>query len=209
MRKRNKKITTPVGKAIWPHLNTPDTTFDKDGGIYAVTLRLHASEATELIEEITSVFADNMAKLERETGKKPKAASMPVKDSVDEDGNPTGEVDIKFKLKAVGKSGGDTWEQRPALFDSSGRPLTEVVGAGSTVKVGAEVVPYFTASVGAGVTLRLKAVQVIELVEYSKGGDFNAWSFEKEDGFVSKGKEEPTVADPVSSEPNHESGYDF
>lgn len=209
MRKRNVKITTPVGKAIWPHLNTPDTTFEKDGGIYAVTLRLPKSEASNLIEEITKVYKDNIKNLEKEKGKKPKPASMPVKDSEDEDGNPTGEVDIKFKLKAVGKSGSDTWEQRPALFDSTGKPLTEVVGGGSTIKVGAEIIPYFTASVGAGVTLRLKAVQVIELVEYSTGGDFNAWSFEKEDGFVSKGKEEPAMADPVSSEPEHESGYDF
>ena len=140
-------------------------------------------------------------------GKKVKEAPLPIKDVEDEDGNPTGEVDIKFKLRAVGQYGGDTWEQRPALFDSAGKPCTENVGGGSTVKIGAAVIPYYTAMAGAGVTLRLKAVQVIELVEYSAGGGFDSWSFSKEEGFVSSGEKVEVAT--VDTEEEHESGYEF
>lgn len=209
MRKRHLKLTTPSGKAAWPHVNTPDTKFDKDG-IYSINLRLTKEDAEEVVKTIKGVLKESVKTAEKENkGKKVKVAPLPIKDVEDEQGNPTGEVEIKFKLRAVGQSGGDSWEQKPALFDASGKPMTETVGSGSTCKVGCEVVPYYTAMAGAGVTLRLKAVQVLDLVEYTGGGDFDSWSFSKEDsGFVSSGV--TTTADTEdSSDDDHESGYDF
>ena len=208
MRKRNVKLTTPSGTAAWPHVNTPDTKFDKDG-VYSINLRLPKDDAKDTITTIQSVLKDSVKSAEKENkGKKVKVAPLPIKDVEDEQGNPTGDVEIKFKLRAVGKNGGEQWEQRPALFDASGKPMSETVGSGSTVKVGCEVVPYYTAMAGAGVTLRLKAVQVLELVEYSGGGDFDSWEFSKdESGFVSTG----ATSDTNSNEDveDHESGYDF
>ena len=37
MKKRNVRLTTDIGTALWPHLNEPDTKFDKDGS-YSVNL---------------------------------------------------------------------------------------------------------------------------------------------------------------------------
>ena len=209
MRKRNIKLTTPAGKAAWPHLNKPDTKFDKDG-IYSINLRLSQADASGVVGIIKETLKESVITAEKDNkGKKVKVAPLPIKDVQDEEGNPTGEIEIKFKLRAVGQSGGDSWEQRPALFDSSGKPMTETVGSGSTVKVGCEVVPYYTAMAGAGVTLRLKAVQVLELIEYTGGGDFDNWSFSKdESGFVSSGVTSD-ISDTSGEEDDHDSGYDF
>lgn len=206
--RKHLKITTPVGIAVFPRLNEPDTQFDKDG-LYNVILRLPSDIAKETISKITGVFKENLKNIKEEKGKKVKEAPLPIKNVEDEDGSPTGEVDIKFKLRAIGQKDGQKWEQRPALFDSSGKPLSETIGGGSTIKIGAEVVPYYTSTVGAGVTLRLKAVQVIKLVEFSSVG-FESWGFSEEEGFVSKGKEEPKESKEVSSDQDEEdSDFDF
>ena len=188
-RKKPLKLTTPVGIAEWPRLNTPDTKYNSDG-VYSVLLRLPKDDCTETIEAIRSVVSDYVDMLKKEEGKKEIAtAPLPFKDVMDGDNVPTGEIEIKFKLNALGKNGNETWEQRPMLFDSHKRPISENIGGGSKIKVGAEVVPYFTTMHGAGVTLRLKAVQVIELVEYSNSGSPESWGFGKEEGFVSNSDE--------------------
>ena len=127
--------------------------------------------------------------------KSKKMSPMPVKDVEDDDGTPTGDVQIKFKLRSVGKNGSDTWEQRPGLFDADGKPMSENVGSGSKIKVGCEIVPYSTAMAGTGVTLRLKAVQVIDLIEYSSGDGFESWEFSKEQGFTTDGKSQEETGD--------------
>jgi len=205
-RKKNIRITTPVGVAQWPRLNEPDTKFNKDG-TYSVSLRLSKEDAEPIQDTIRRVMSNHMDAIKKDSPKKKiKAAPIPIKDVMDQDDNPTGEVEIRFKMNAVGINGGDRWEQRPALFDSSGKPLTESIGGGSKIKVGAEVVPYFTAMAGAGVTLRLKAVQVIELIEYNKGDSFDSWEFSQEEGFVTSGEREAATA---SAGADEEDGFDF
>lgn len=184
MKKRYLRFTTPVGTALWPHLNEPDTKFDKDGS-YSVNLVLDKEQTENIKEKLAGVLEEFIASGESKTKKK---APMPIKEDKDQDGKPTGNYQIKFKLRAVGQSRGERWEQRPALFDSQGQPLTEQIGNGSKIKVGAEVVPYSTAMAGTGVTLRLKAVQVIEL-SGSGGDNFEAWSFSKEEGFTTSGEQ--------------------
>lgn len=207
-RKKNIRITTPIGTAQWPRLNEPDTKFNKDG-TYSVSLRLTKEDAEPIQEIIGKALSDHMESLKKDSPKKKfKASPLPIKDVMDQDDNPTGEVEIRFKMNAIGINGGDRWEQRPALFDSSGRPLTETVGGGSKIKVGAEIVPYFTAMAGAGITLRLKAVQVIELIEYHKGDAFDSWEFSQEEGFVTCGEKEKETASAPSGT-SDEDGFDF
>jgi len=203
MKKRNERFTTEVGTAQWPHLNSPDTKFDKDG-VYHVALRLTKEHSETLISKMETVVSEFVSS---GRAKSKKMSAMPVKDVEDDNGHPTGEVEIKFKLKAVGQNGPDRWEQRPALFDAKGVPMTEQVGGGSQIKVGCEIVPYSTAMAGTGVTLRLKAVQVIKLVEYSKGDGFDSWAFSEEEGFVTDGKTKQQTGE--SPEETHDSGFDF
>lgn len=184
MKKRYLRFTTPVGTALWPHLNEPDTKFDKDGS-YSVNLVLDKEQTENIKEKLAGVLEEFIASGESKTKKK---APLPIKEDKDQDGKPTGNYQIKFKLRAVGQSRGERWEQRPALFDSQLQPCTDVIGNGSRIKVGAEVVPYSTALAGTGISLRLKAVQVIELSS-SGGASADAWSFSKEEGFTTSGEQ--------------------
>ena len=64
------------------------------------------------------------------------------------------------------------------MFVSSGKTIaTPNIGSGSVLRLSVEPYTWTVPSMGFGYTLRLKGVQVLELVEY--GGDV---SFEAEDG---------------------------
>lgn len=206
MRKnKHTTVTSPAGIAVYPWLNEPDTKFDADG-VYKVELRMSKDEAEPFIDKISEIASKAMAEFKSENPKKTlRSAPLPIKDYIDEDGNPTDDVCLKFKLKAVGGSGTNTWNQSPRLFDSQLRPMNEKIGGGSTLKVGCEVVPYNSPTIGVGVTLRLKSVQCINLVEYSSGGLDN-WEFDKEDGFVSTGE---TDTNHTSEVIQSDEGHDF
>ena len=92
----------------------------------------------------------------------------------DDTGEPTGNVIIKFKSKAAYK---------PAVFDAKGSMMAKHnIYGGSVVKVNGSAAFYDSPSIGAGVTLRLRAVQVIEYVEGSSGA--GKFGFGEEVGFT-------------------------
>mgnify|MGYP003132102823 FL=1 len=177
-KKKLKKLTSPVGTAIYPHLSKPDTKFNEDGE-YRVNLRLSMDDAKPLLKELHTILKDHVEEVKSEKGKsKIKTQDLPYNE-VETEGSPTGEVDVKFKLKAVAGSNDNKWEQRPALFNDKGErmnPEETNVGSGSAIKIGFEVFPYYTGSLGAGLSLRMKAVQVLDLVEFG-GNEFDNFDF--------------------------------
>ena len=179
-------MTTPRGRAIWPHLHAPDTKFDA-AGVYSTKLNLSASAARPLIEaleEMQKQAADEAVKSgefkPRKRGETVKLGDLPFVE--EEDGSFT----FNFKLKASGKTrDGREFKQSPTIFDAFGKavPGGLKVGGGSTIRVSFEPSGFYTALVGASVTLRLKAVQVIDLVDFG-GGSADYYGFEpEEDGF--------------------------
>ena len=92
---------------------------------------------------------------------------------------------------------GETFENKPAIFDANGIPAKDVnVWGGSELKVSAELIPYYTSMVGAGVSMRLRAAQVIKLVE--GGNNSTGYGFKKEEGFaVSETQEFDNETQPV------------
>jgi hypothetical protein len=105
-----------------------------------------------------------------------------------------GKILLKTKLKhKITRKDGSTFEQRPAIFDSRGNVLKgdaiPRIGGGSIVKACVEVFDYYTASIGAGISLRLRGVQLITLVEYGDGGDASSMGFTaEEEGYVAGGE---------------------
>ena len=201
MAKKHPRVVTPTATAKFAHLNKPDTMFNK-GGVYHVTLIIPKDDASELVDSIKGVAKKYIKRLKED---KPtvKVAPLPFKDAVGEDGSPTGELEFKFKMNASGGQGQDQWTQRPQLMDANKEPMSESIGHGSKVKVAGEVVAYASASYGAGVSLRLKAVQVIELREFSSYGD--DWGFESQEGFTTKssgGEDKKQESDEID-------GFDF
>ena len=179
-KKKAERFVSPKGIASYPYLTKPDTKCNPDGE-YTVSLLVSGGDASKAIDFLTEQHKAAVAKAQKENaGKRVKESELPFIENDD------GTVTFKFKLKAkVTPKKGDPFEQKPALFDAKGKPLTGApkVGGGSTIKVSYEVVPYYTAIAGAGVSLRLKAVQIIELHEYSDGGNAESYGFCEEEGF--------------------------
>jgi hypothetical protein len=180
----SKSITSPKGVARYPYLNTPDTKFNPDGD-YKVGLVLEPGEETDaFVAKLEAAMEASVAKAKKENpGKKIKVADLSM--TTDED---TGKVTVNFKMKAkVTTKAGKTFEQKPALFDAKGKPMSDKrVGGGSVIKVAFDPTPFYTATVGAGVTLRLQAVQVISL---NSGGnrDASGFGFGAEEGYEDDG----------------------
>lgn len=179
-KKKVERFVSPKGTASYPYLTKPDTKFNPDGE-YKVSLIVAGDDARKAIDFLAEQHEVAVAKAKKENaGKRVKEGDLPFIENDD------GTVTFKFKLKAkVTPKKGDPFEQKPVLFDAKGKPLVgePKVGGGSTIKVSYEVVPYYTAIAGAGVSLRLKAVQIIELKEYSGGGDAESYGFGEEEGF--------------------------
>ncbi|QDP55850.1 MAG: putative helix-destabilizing protein [Prokaryotic dsDNA virus sp.] len=192
-------ITTPTGIALYPWLSKPDTEYNKDGE-YKVNLVLSKKEAQPIIDTINEVFSENLKdELKKQKKKTIKTANPPYADELDDDGKPTGNVIFKFKSKAAYK---------PAIFDAGGDTLTDTqIWGGSEIRVNAALYPYFVSTIGAGVSLKLRAVQVIALVEGSEGA--GRFGFEKTSGYIKKEKEEgsevfdnsPSVVEEKVAEP--------
>ena len=175
------------GTALWAKVFEPDTKFDANG-IYSVNVLIPEAEAVELCEYLDGVVQQRYAE---EVKAKPKlknglSTKTPYEPEYDQNGDPTGNIEFKLKLKAkVQARDGSTYEQKPIVVDAKRTPMSADtnVGNGSVIKVAYEPIPYMMASTKqVGVSLRLKGVQILELVEYGNGASM----FDEEDGYVSE-----------------------
>lgn len=158
---------TPRGTAMYPHISKPDKTY----GGYKVNLILSRIDAEKLIEATEAILdeACTAKKRELEGAKKiAKAKSLirksPFTDELDEDGNPTGNVIVKFKSIFP-----------PIMRDCKAKELKKRINVfgGSQIKVAYEIKDYYIAKDNTvGVSFYLKGVQIIDLV--SGGSMFNA-----------------------------------
>ena len=84
---------------------------------------------------------------------------------------------VTFKVDAEGKNKktGETWDNTPPLVDATGAVIKgdrPKVGGGSKLAVAYQPYPWYGTSKtvkGAGVSFRLKAAQIVELVEFGNG----------------------------------------
>jgi hypothetical protein len=202
---KNPRYTTPAGIFQYPYLNKPDTKFNPDGE-YKLKLEVPGENAQALITFLDEQHEAAIAKAKKDNpGKKIKEGSVPY--DVNED---TAKVSVAFKLKAkVTPKNGDPFEQKPAIFDAKGKPLgAEVkIGGGTKGKLAYEIVPYYTAIAGAGISLRLKAVQVIDLKEFGGGASADAYGFGEEDGY--EAEDTPAAQNGFTSEEEDSDSADF
>lgn len=176
------------GKARWAKVFEADTRYVPEGE-YSVQVVLSEQEAADVCEQLDKMAQAKLAEVVKENPKlKTVLSTRPTYEAdTDEAGTPTGDVIFKAKMKARVKSReGKVYEQKPMVVDAKKTPMegNTLIGNGSTIKIAVEPIPYMMqATKTVGVSLRLKAVQVIDLVEYGN----NAVSiFEEEDGFVAQ-----------------------
>ena len=139
-------ITTPIGIARFPHLKEPDTHGQFADNKYKVGIILSKTELAEIKKKLIELTGLN------EKNQFPIGA-----DKQDES--------IQFlKIKS---------KRKPLIMDANRQQLPEDmdIGGGSKIRAVVEVYPY-TAQGVKGVALRMKSIQVIELVE-RKGQDFD------------------------------------
>jgi hypothetical protein len=193
-KKKTEVFVTPRGTARYPRLNAPDNKFNPDKPVYKVDLVLAGADADKLIEKINTAMAESAKAAKADPKNKikgaPKIADPPYKALLNDQEEETGETKFSFKMSASGtRKDGSKWTARPALFDARQQPIKKNVGGGSEIKVDYEMYPFYTAMVGAGVSLRLKAVQVLKLVEFGER-DAKGYGFGEEEGYTADDAEE-------------------
>ena len=175
------QMTSPKGIANYPYLNEADTKFVADGE-YKVNLALEDNEVTQKFLSKLEATRDNLlADFAPLKEAKAKGKRVNLADLYDEDGE--GNIILKLKQKAIIRTkDGKSFEKKVALFDRHGKPMTDLIGYGSTIKACFGVCPYYTPSTKlAGVSLRLVAVQVIDL-KSGNNEDASSYGFGEEEG---------------------------
>jgi len=173
-------IITPKGTARYPWLNKADTKWH-DLGEYKVDLLIPKAEAAPLIELIEEAFEKTKA-----MNKSKKDAPRPYFDDVTADGDETGLVVFKCKNKnRINSKTGEVWDRKPIIVDSKGNPTDVEIGGGSVLRGKLELYPWHNSALGTGVSLQIKAIQVVELEPLRKQ------EFDAIDGFEADEDEEP------------------
>jgi hypothetical protein len=196
--KKQKKVRyiTPKGVAEWPRLNSPDfgnAEFPTPDGVYKVDLRMSMADAQPMIDKLQPQLDAWVEKVKDERKKDPKNKGKKLdalkvnplyRECVDDDGNDTGEIVMRFKMKASGKKkDGSPWAMRPDLFDAKGREfdVEKLIYGGSILKVAFTVQEYYKAASGAGLSLRLEGAQVIKLVSNTRNAGTYGFGDESDD----------------------------
>jgi ssDNA-binding protein len=196
------QFTSFKGTFKYPKLNEPDTKFKAEG---EYSVKLIGNESDPAVQALMGKLVPmHQAAVNRGKALIKKGKSLSVNplfnvvyDETTEE--PTGEVEFTFKMAASGtyKNGpkaGQKWTRKPGLFDAKGNAMANApsIWGGTVGKVSFEVgvdresgePGYFVPGTGtAGLSLRLLAVQVIDLVS---GGQRTAagYGFGEEDGYT-------------------------
>lgn len=169
----NTKIVSPVSTLDYPYL----TTADEGNGKFAMEPKFHtkfsfANDAAgaaffaaverdaEASYQAAFTAAANAAKESGKPARRVKRADMPIYAT---EGGFTGKASLK--RDGFNKKENKAFTQAPRIFDIKNQPydLTKGVYTGTEARLCVEIVPFDTAAVGAGVSLRLKDIQVVKV----------------------------------------------
>ena len=177
------RLTTPKATFKYPKLIEPETKFTPEGH-YKVTAVIPADEADAMAVQLDTLFEAHKASLKAQAPNQKFKAIDPSFGFEDVDGKPCFTISVKMKAKGIDRDG-RSWSAVPALFDASGAPVKDRealrgMWSGTTGRVSFEACPFYQPALGAGITLRLKAVQILNLVE--SGGSADSFGFQEEAG---------------------------
>ena len=193
---RNPRFVTPKAELLYPYLTEPDTQYNAHGE-YKAEAKLPADaeffdakgkSVGKIVDFLNQAIDDSVEQFgEEHNGKKKKGKEVEVPEAEDPpiylDGD---DLFVKFKLKAyVEPQNGDPFTQSPVLFDAKGKKanLSQNPWTGTIAKINFECVPYYNPKdTAAGVTLRMKAVQIIDPV-FGGGASADEFGFGQEEGF--------------------------
>lgn len=188
------KITSDRGEAMYAYLKTPEI-YEGDAIGYTIQAKF-SQKATE------ALIAKLEAELERAKGDSQFAGKKFLKEpNMGYREKDNGDIIFKFKTKHEYKKGDEIIKRTVPVFDAAGKHIDVNIGNGSIVKIAFSVIPYWKSAKQNGITLFLDAVQVLDLKEYSGGGNADAFGFGQEEGYVATDKaDDNPFEDPVVGE---------
>jgi len=129
----------------------------------------------DLLEQIDNTWESHKGSF------KGKPQSLGYTEILNENGEGTGE--IKFKATQAPQSNDGKYTFKVEVYDAKAKKCKPVpsIGNGTIANVDIEIFPY-TFKQNKGVKLNLKAIQILDLVEYGGGSSFEA----QEEGFVAE-----------------------
>lgn len=187
-RNNDMQHRSPIGTAKYPYLVRPDDKFD-ERGTYKVDLIITPKEATE-IKSIATKLAASFKKedLESNPTRKKWGLHLPLLDDIDKDGEDTGQKVARFKQAAsIRTRDGRDIKKKILLFDTEGNRCKNIDPYSGTKMCVAYNMSAYANPTGKtyGVTFRLVAAQIFELVEGGKSMSAESLGFTTEsDGFV-------------------------
>lgn len=181
-----KAFVTPKAVATWASVVEPNYTFDV-GGMYSTLMSFDPEDESFIamkahLEDMLDRYFEE-TKLSLTPLKAKTVTKFPLfKEELDQNGDPTGLLTIRPKQHALDMDG------KPRIIpivDSVGRVIpnfSTLIGNGSNIKCKVYPKLYHSASSNVcGISLKLNAVQLIDLIEY-KTSDFG----DESGGFVAE-----------------------
>jgi len=202
-------LTTPVGEGLWLHITEPDKKWTPVA--FKASLILDTEDAEILIEKLEPFYASKLAEMKESHPKKKWGRYEPWESELDDDSKETGRTIFKFKQNAeIPTKSGEVFKTKVVIFDSGTKtsppkPVdlgTKKVANGSLIAISFEPYAYDNmTSTQVGVSLRLKAVQIIQMIEYNPGGSASFDTFEHgfqgETEVETKKEEAPFISEEV------------
>lgn len=189
------KIATIKGElAGFNSIQKPSTKFDK-AGTYQANILVSKEDGEKLAKEIKKISSEQYKTYGKGTKVVESESCKPyVEIETNEDGEVVKETPdeqgrylFKTKAKAFIEDGKPS--NKVPVFDAQNKAVGEVrIGNGSTVKLAFTLEGYSVAS-KTGVSVKLKAVQILDLVEYGVQSA-EAYGFSEEEGFSAEESEE-------------------
>jgi hypothetical protein len=194
-------LTTPVGIARYPHLNEADEF--KGAKNFKTDLILDPADdgVQKLLDTITEQAEAMLAKTKAEWKEKGGKSAANAKDlelhvpfgpEYDDEGDETGRIVLKAKKKAEYEVKGKLRTSTLPIFDASKAKLTDCdpIWGGSRIRLSVELFPFASAANDiAGISLRMKGVQLIELKTGTPATADDMGFDEVEDGYTAAASE--------------------
>ena len=178
----SKKYTTDKGELTgFISIFEPSTKFNKDG-VYSANILLSKEEGEKLAEEIKTIRTEQFKTYGKGTKVAEITRCVPYGIVDEETGEETPDSEGRYILKTTSKAfiEGGKPRVKIAVFDGKLNPVQDVkIGAGTIAKLSISLDGYSVAG-KTGVSVKLKAVQIIDLVEYGTGNG-ESYGFGKED----------------------------
>lgn len=174
-KKRDLKHTPKGIVSGFTAIQKPATNFVKTG-MFETQLAFEAEAIADLVETLEEIRDKKFLQIQKDNPKVKKVLSKAdvTTPEMDDEGDETGRVILKFRQKAlIELENGDSFKKTIMLVDARGKRITKKVkiGAGSVGKASFEAIPYYNAKDKVvGVTLRFVGFQLIKLVEFEGGG---------------------------------------